>query len=453
MTDKNASMMKNNAPCVLNHPLKDMVLQYKRGIKQGITSVCSSNPFVVEAAMENAMAQNAFVLLEATANQVDQFGGYSGMTPKDFAGYARRTACRLGFDQDRLILGGDHLGPLTWSKEHGHAAMDNAKELVRQYVLAGFTKIHLDTSMKLVGDSKDERLSDEVIARRGAALCAAAEDAYKELLKTDPCAIAPVYVVGSEVPIPGGVGEDEGLRVTKQEDFESAVATYEAEFDRQGLSEAWVRVIAVVVQPGVEFGDTFIHEYDRNAASNLSKALEKYPNLVFEGHSTDYQTPNKLREMVEDGIMILKVGPGLTYAFREALFMLEHVEKELFSKTGIHLSNFANVLDNEMLKNPDKWKAYYHGSENELSLKRRFSLSDRCRYYLTNSEVEKSIGRLMDNLNSADIPATILSQYMPAQYNKMREGMLKGDPVSLVKDRIKQCLNGYAYGCCPSRNN
>ena len=62
-----------------------------------------------------------------------------------------------------------------------------------------------------------------------------------------------------------------------------------------GLEKAWNNVIAVVVQPGVEFGDESIHEYDRVAARDLSNALGKYPNLVFEGHSTDYQTREKLR--------------------------------------------------------------------------------------------------------------------------------------------------------------
>ena len=96
------------------------------------------------------------------------------------------------------------------------------------------------------------------------------------------------------------------------------------------LINAWENVVAVVVQPGVEFGDESVHEYDRVAARQLVAALGQYPQIVFEGHSTDYQTDVKLKEMVEDGIAILKVGPALTFAMREGLVALNYIENELF---------------------------------------------------------------------------------------------------------------------------
>ena len=48
--------------------------------------------------------------------------------------------------------------------------MKNAEDLIRAYVAAGFTKIHIDTSMKLADDDPGVRLSDETIAKRGARL-------------------------------------------------------------------------------------------------------------------------------------------------------------------------------------------------------------------------------------------------------------------------------------------
>ena len=94
--------------------------------------------------------------------------------------------------------------------------MDRAEELVSQFALARFTKIHLDTSMRLASDSKTARLSDATIARRGARLCKAAEAAYAKRLQAHPDAIAPVYVIGSEVPIPGGAQEaEDSISVTK----------------------------------------------------------------------------------------------------------------------------------------------------------------------------------------------------------------------------------------------
>ena len=61
--------------------------------------------------------------------------------------------------------------------------MEKARELVRCYVAAGFTKIHIDTSMKVADDDPNERLSDATISRRGAELARVCEDTYQELLK------------------------------------------------------------------------------------------------------------------------------------------------------------------------------------------------------------------------------------------------------------------------------
>ncbi len=431
------------------HPLKQLVLDQKKGIKRGITSVCSANKFVLEAAMENAKKYDEYVLIEATANQVNQFGGYTGMKPADFAVFAKGIAKNVGFDLDKLILGGDHLGPLTWTGENEDKAMENAVELMKQFIKAGFTKIHIDTSMKVADDDKDARLSDEVIAKRGALLCKVCEDAYAELKKSDADAMYPVYVVGSEVPIPGGAQEEEeeGIQVTKVADLKDTIAVFKAEYEALGLKDAWDRVIAVVVQPGVEFGDATIDEYDRVKAADLIKVMDEYPSLVLEGHSTDYQTKEKLKELVEDGVAVLKVGPALTFALREALFALNDIENEIYGQTGVHLSNLKKVMEDVMLKSPGNWQKHYHGSMDELIGKRKYSLSDRARYYLPNEQVDAAINRLIDNLSKEDISIALLSQYMPIQYTKVREGNLNNDPVSLLKDRVVNCMDEYGYAC------
>lgn len=425
-----------------------LVKDQKSGIKRGIISVCSANKFVLEAAMKNAKIYDEYVLIEATANQVNQFGGYTGMTPKDFVDFVNKIAADQKFNLEKLILGGDHLGPLIWTSENESDAMDKAKELINRYVLAGFTKIHIDTSMKLNDDDKDVRLSDEIIARRGAELCAVAEKAFAELKEKDNLAIPPVYVVGSEVPIPGGTQEEEeGISVTTVEDFKATVEVFKKNYETHGLDEAWERVVAVVVQPGVEFGDASIDEYDKDKASDLVKALNDYPTLVFEGHSTDYQTPTKLKEMVNDSIAILKVGPGLTFALREALFSLAEIEKEMLALSPIKLSKFKEVLENSMLINPDNWQKHYHGEAGELIFKRKFSFSDRCRYYLPDKNVDDAIDMMIENLKRVEIPLTLLSQYMPMQYSKVRNGEISNDPISLIHDKIINCMDEYGYGC------
>ena len=435
------------------HPLKEIVHKQKNGIAAGIYSACTANEYVIIAAMERAAKSNDYLLIEATANQVNQFGGYTGMTPADFRDFVYGIAQKVDFPKEKIILGGDHLGPLTWSNEEEESAMRKSCQLIKDYVLAGFTKIHIDTSMRLKNDSTNEPLSTRVIARRGAILCEVAEEAYIQLSLKDSNSLRPVYVVGSEVPIPGGSqSEEEGVQITRVCDLEETIETFKSEFSKLNLNAAWENVIAIVVQPGVEFGDETIHEYNRQAARELCSALKKYPNLVFEGHSTDYQTPTALREMVEDGIAILKVGPGLTYALREGLFALNRIEEELFRyNPDVRLSNFATVLDEAMLQNPSNWAKHYHGSGIKLRLARKYSLSDRSRYYLPDSNVKDSIQRLLNNLNSTNIPLTLISEFMPMQYNKIRKGELSNNPESLLKDRVVDCIDDYMYATKPNK--
>lgn len=430
------------------NPLKRIVELQKQGKNVGIYSVCSANGYVIEAALKRGLSDNSCVLIESTANQCDQNGGYTGMKPADFKKYVLDIAEKNGFDQNRIFLGGDHLGPLTFAYKDEPEAMADAEELIRHYVSAGFTKIHIDTSMKVNSDDPDVRLSDEIIAGRGARLAQVAENTYRQLAEKDPDAIPPVYIIGSEVPIPGGAvgSEDNGVQVTKVEDFKNTVAAFKNAFQNAGLGQdVWERVIAVVVQPGVEEKDSGCTEYDREKAKDLMASIKEFPGLVFEGHSTDYQTKIKLRELVEDGVGILKVGPGLTFAMREAMFALENIEKELLFGTNTEPSKFAETLDAEMLKNDKNWRKHYQGTELELRLKRKYSFSDRCRYYMPVPEVEKAADRLLSNLRTAGIPLNLLSQFMPIQYTKVREGLLENDPVALIEDRITNTIDEYLY--------
>lgn len=421
----------------------------KAGIHAGIPSYCTANELAIEAILEQALRFDSPVLIEGTANQINQFGGYTGMKPADFRDYVYALADKVGFERERIMLGGDHMGPLVWSDLPESEAMSNSKELLRQCVLAGFTKIHLDTSMKLADDPKDERLSDEVIAERGAALLEVCEAAYQELLKSKPDAVRPAYIIGSEVPIPGGAQEEEaGLQVTSVKDFETTLAVYKRKFEEHGIADRWQDVIAVVVQPGVEFGDKDIHAYDRQAAKELCASLKNHPGFVFEGHSTDYQPAEKLREMVEDGIAILKVGPALTFKLREGLFALSMIERELIPAEK--RADFIEVLERVMLDNPKNWQKHYHGSDEDKRIARKYSYSDRCRYYFSLPEIKSAITKLFANIDSVEVPAGLLSQFMPRQYKLVRDGKLAMKAASLVKDYVVECTDDYNYAVNPN---
>ncbi|MDD2375619.1 MAG: class II D-tagatose-bisphosphate aldolase, non-catalytic subunit [Eubacteriales bacterium] len=430
----------------------DMVRKQKQGQAVGIYSACTANEIVLRSVLQRALACDQPALIEATANQVDQNGGYTGMKPADFAAYVYNLADEMSFPKERLILGGDHLGPLTRTSQSEEQAMAYADELVRQYVLAGFTKIHLDTSMRLADDDQHARLSDEVIAARGARLCKVAEDTWQELKKVKPEVEQPVYIIGSEVPIPGGAqSAEESISVTTPEDCRTTLTTFEDKFRSLGLDSAWERVIGLVVQPGVEFGDSEVHEYDRKKAAELTASLKDWQQGVFEGHSTDYQTPQGLREMVEDGIAILKVGPALTFALREALFALEAIERELLTAEDAPggLSDFRAVLEKQMLANPGNWQKHYHGDSKQLAFARAYSFSDRARYYLPDPEVDASIRRLFTNMSQNKIPLSILSQYMPWSYQAHRAGRISAAPEQLIMEHIGHYIDEYLYAVIP----
>ena len=386
----------------MKHPLQVMMEQRRQGIRCGIPSYCSANELVLEIALRRAKEQNKPVLIEATANQVNQFGGYTGMMPKDFYQMVLKMAQAIDLPENMIILAGDHLGPLTWQKLPEAEAMANSYELVYQYARAGFTKIHLDTSMK-VADDPEGLLSTETMARRGAMLYKAAMKGYEELKAERSDAIRPVFIVGSEVPIPGGATEAEDtLAVTKPEAFLDTVNTYTRVWTEEGVGEGMKDVIAVVVQPGVEFGDEQVFDYNSEAAKDLCGMLKDFPDFCFEGHSTDYQTPECLYNMVTDGIAILKVGPALTYGLREALFSLSLMEKELVPAE--ERANFIETLEEVMLANPGNWAKHYHGDEKQLALCRKYSYSDRARYYIGQPEVVAAMDKLFENLRKYTIP-------------------------------------------------
>ena len=435
----------------MHNYLLDLVLLQKSGQAIGIYSACTANRHVLKAVLQRAASAGQPALIEATANQVDQNGGYTGMTPFMFVQYIQEIAKEMDFPFEKVILGGDHLGPLTRMNQPESEAMLFAEELVRQYVSAGFTKIHLDTSMRLLDDDASVPLDDEAITRRGARLCVVAETAYAARLIKYPDAEPPVYIIGSEVPIPGGAQEhEEGVSVTRPVDCKNTLAAFEQAYISNGLEDAWKRVIGLVVQPGVEFGDSDVFVYDREKAADLTESLKNWPQGVFEGHSTDYQPREALRAMVEDGIAILKVGPALTFGLREALFSLEMMEKELYFGKSCHFSNFQEVFEQAMLDQPENWQKHYHGDAFELHFARKFSYSDRARYYLPDSKVDESIRILIRNINDVPIPLTLLSQYMPLQYQSVRAGRIKPTAEDLIQDHIGNYIDVYLYAVDPT---
>jgi len=418
--------------------LLDLVQRHKAGQPVGMYSVCSAHPLVIEAAMDVAAAHAIPVLVEATSNQVNQDGGYTGMTPADFRDFVWTIADRAGVPRAQVLLGGDHLGPNAWQHEPAAVAMAKADILIAQYVAAGFRKIHLDCSMSCAGDPVP--LPDAIVAARAARLCAVAE-----ITRDASGGEAPVYVVGTEVPVPGGAHEDLALlTVTTPAAAAATIAAHRVAFAAAGLDAAWPRVIGLVVQPGVEFDHHKVIDYRAPAAAALSRFIESEPTLVYEAHSTDYQEPGNLAALVRDHFAILKVGPGLTFALRETLWALADIEAEMLLPD---FSDFKNVVLDVMAREPDYWRKYYGGAPAQARFDQQFSLSDRIRYYWPHPAIRAAQETMLGNLARATPPLTLLSQYLPRQYEAVRAGRLRNAPNDLLKEGVAYVLRQYLSAC------
>ncbi|MGM0432509.1 MAG: D-tagatose-bisphosphate aldolase, class II, non-catalytic subunit [Spirochaetota bacterium] len=423
----------------------------RTGAKRGIYSICSAHPAVLRASMEQAQADNSILVVESTSNQVDQFGGYTGMTPEHFVAFVHTLAQEVGFPVEKLLLGGDHLGPNAWQTLPAEEAMKHACDLVAAYVKAGYKKIHLDASMFCSDDEGDrtQPLDDSIVAARAAGLCQTAWSTWKSCC---PEQAAPLFIIGTEVPIPGGATEEEDtVSPTPAARARQTVNITRAAFYDLGLEAAWERVSALVVQPGVEFGDDQVFHYNRAAAADLSRVVEKHDGLVFEAHSTDYQSEQGLENLVADHFCILKVGPWLTFAYREALFALEHMEQEMLSETQTDCSRLQETLEQVMLDNPKHWQKYYPGSAAQQQFRRKYSFSDRSRYYWTDPRLQRAIEHLMKNLEAHPIPLSLLSQFMPKQFDAVQEGHIQRHPQDLVKFHIREVLRKYSRACAAAK--
>jgi D-tagatose-1,6-bisphosphate aldolase subunit GatZ/KbaZ len=122
------------------------------------------------------------------------------------------------------------------------------------------------------------------------------------------------------------------------------------------------------------------------------------------------------------------------------------MEEELLkNKQNIQLSKFIETLDHAMIQHPKYWQKYYLGDEQKVAFARKYSFFDRVRYYWVDRDVQDSLNVLINNLRSIEIPLSLISQFFPEQYKKLRNGVLKKDPEVFIRDKIRDVLKIYAY--------
>ena len=376
------------------------IIEENRRGGPAVPSVCSAHPDVLTAALLLAEELDRAVVIEATSNQVNHRGGYTGWQPADFVAEVERRARGAGCDMDRVILGGDHLGPQAWKDRPPEAAMAEAREMIAAYVRAGFTKIHLDCSEGC--DGEPAQLEDGPAAARAAELAGVAEEA-------GGAGAGVCYIIGTEVPPPGGARvDDEGIAPTPPERAAATLEAHRAAFAQAGQGAAWERVRGLVLQPGLEFAPAHVDRFDTGQPDRLSPLLEGHPRLCFEAHSTDYQEPDVYPDLARRHFAILKVGPALTFAWREALYALSHVTG--WTSGAPHVSEAMEAV---MLADPSSWSGHYHGDAARQRVLRHFGYADRIRYYWTTAGAQAAVARVIEDFEAATVPPPLLAQYLP----------------------------------------
>lgn len=418
--------------------LRQIVERNRAGEAVAIPSVCSAHPDVLRASMARAAVLGRPLVVEATSNQVNQDGGYTGQTPDAFIAMALELAKTAGLDRDSLVFGGDHLGPQAWRAQDAETAMAKAHVMVADYVAAGFSKIHLDCSEGCRGENPT--LADAITARRSAALA-------RTCLQASPDPDRLLFVVGTEVPPPGGARVDEGgdIPATKGDDAVRTLAAHKAAFEAAGIGAAFAQVAGLVVQPGVEFSPMAVHAYPMDRKLPFRTAMADWPGVCLEAHSTDYQKPAVYPHLAAEGFAFQKVGPALTFAWRQAVYALD-VLRSLLGHPGPTLKDSMEAL---MTTSPDHWHGHYSGTAEALHIARHFGLADRIRYYWPQEDAHRALQQLKAWLGDRTLPEPMLRQVFSSAVLDRAEALPGTLADRLIDAEVQIALGPYFFDPVP----
>jgi len=191
-----------------------------------------------------------------------------------------------------------------------------------------------------------------------------------------------------------------------------------------------------ITQPGVDFGHSSIYPFLPEKARLLSEAILLEDGLTYEAHSTDYQSTTALADLVKHHFFFLKVGPELTFRFREAVWALAAIEDQMELDRP---SNIRDIILGQMNANPEYWQDYYSGTGQEVKTQKVFSYSDRIRYYWTDKKVAAALNALLQSLETQPFSETVTSQaFMGLEFGEM-----PSCPSSLVRQHIQRCVGRY----------
>lgn len=361
--------------------MSDLLTPIIRAVRQqigpAIPAVVSVQPDVIAAALRQARDHDMPALIEAPADEVNQFGGHSGLTPADFAALVRDIAGGQGLEAVPLILGADRLGPWLWPALAPDAAMTHAERMVMDFVAAGFTRLHFDGP-----------------DAAGTARLVAAAEAH---------APAPDLLCHG---LPASFEPVDG--VTSPETLARTLELHEAAFAEAGLNAAWKRVRTVSVHLGMGFGPALIERFDMGQPDRLSAVLPDHGRIALEARDVDYQSARACADLTRRNVAVLKLGPSLSFAWREALYALSHVLN--WQDGSAHISERMEDL---MLADPAAWQEDYRGPPAVQRVLRHFGFTDRIRHYWPRAAA--AVEALCEGIDATGLPHPLLLQYLPPE--------------------------------------
>jgi D-tagatose-1,6-bisphosphate aldolase subunit GatZ/KbaZ len=135
---------------------------------------------------------------------------------------------------------------------------------------------------------------------------------------------------------------------------------------------------------------------------------------------------------------ILKVGPELTAAYREAVVAMACIEDRLPITMK---SNIMAVIAKVMDANPKYWQGYIT-KDARMELMKIFGLSDRIRYYWPNAAIQNALKILHANIDGASGEIGLIAQF--ANLPELRALPLNHE---IIQARVGAVVDKYLSAC------
>lgn len=359
------------------------------GVPMTLFAACPNSLSVIKASFRAAKRNNAPIYFATTLNQVDNDGGYTGMTQAEFTKILAREAAAVNYTGP-YVVAIDHGGPWlkdkqTLEKYTLEQAMDGVKKSYEAAILAGYDLIHVDPTVDITLP-KGEIINIHVVAQRTVELIKHAED-FRKAHNMPPIS----YEVGTE-EVHGGLADDKT--------FDTFLTDLKAGLAAAGMPDIWP--IFIVGKVGTDLHTTL---FDAEVARKLTNKVRPYGSYIKGHYSDDVDNP---QDYPTSGMGAANVGPEFTMCEYKALMELEQLEladANCKDKSGMSQALLNAVHDS------GRWKKWLRGEEVGKDLlectkeRQEWLVQTCCRYIWQNKEVLDARQKLYDNLQKQGVNA------------------------------------------------